>query len=146
VVSGGGSDILVHFGDEDFLHRYEEFEQHLPEWKQQYPKLAAADMRYERQVVLEMQPGTGVPVNGGADAADAASAPVAATTSAGQKAAPKTAVQKTAAHATSVAERTKSTTIAGKGKGGNGRIFAELAAARRARQARVKPAAGAVAR
>ena len=62
VVSSGGSDILVHFGDEDFLHRYEEFEQHLPDWKQQYPKLAAADMRYERQVVLEMQPGTGVPV------------------------------------------------------------------------------------
>ena len=28
----------------------------------QYPKLAAADMRYDRQVVLEMQPGTGVPV------------------------------------------------------------------------------------
>ena len=24
--------------------------------------LAAADMRYERQVVLEMQPGTGVPM------------------------------------------------------------------------------------
>ena len=62
MVSSGGSDILVHFGDEDFLHRYQEFEQHLPEWKAQYPKLAAADMRYERQVVLEMQPGTGVPV------------------------------------------------------------------------------------
>ncbi|HEX3373309.1 MAG TPA: FtsQ-type POTRA domain-containing protein, partial [Edaphobacter sp.] len=44
VVSSGGSDILVHFGDEDFLHRYQEFEQHLPEWKAQYPKLAAADM------------------------------------------------------------------------------------------------------
>ena len=29
VVSSGGSDILVHFGDEDFLHRYQEFEQHL---------------------------------------------------------------------------------------------------------------------
>src|SRR6201996_3172677 len=81
VVSSGGSDILVHFGDEDFLHRYEEFEQHLPDWKQQYPKLAAADMRYERQVVLEMQPGTGVPVSGDAagkgDSAGAAAAPVA---------------------------------------------------------------------
>ncbi len=64
MVSGGGSDILVHFGDEQFLERYQQFEAHLPEWKQQYPKLAAADMRYERQVVLEMQPGTGVPVSG----------------------------------------------------------------------------------
>jgi cell division protein FtsQ len=39
------------------LKRYQEFEQHLPEWKQLYPKLASADMRYEGQVVLEMQPG-----------------------------------------------------------------------------------------
>ena len=76
MVSSGGSDILVHFGDEDFLHRYQEFEQHLPDWKQQYPKLAAADMRYERQVVLEMQPGTGVPVK--SDAGAAADAPGAA--------------------------------------------------------------------
>ena len=75
VVSSGGSDILVHFGDEDFLHRYQEFEQHLPDWKQQYPKLAAADMRYERQVVLEMQPGTGVPMKSDSGAAaDATSA------------------------------------------------------------------------
>ena len=99
-----------------------------------------------------MQPGTGVPVKDGADAADAPSIPTAATTSAGQKvvpktaAAPKTAAPKAAAHATSVAERTKSTTIAGKGKGRNGKTFADLAAARRARQARVKPAAGAGAR
>ena len=75
MVSSGGTDILVHFGDEDFLRRYQEFEQHLPDWKEQYPKLAAADMRYERQVVLEMQPGTGVPVKSDAGAAtDAAGA------------------------------------------------------------------------
>jgi cell division protein FtsQ len=53
-----GSDILVHFGDQDFLHRYQQFQQHLPTWRQQYPKLASADMRYDAQVVLEMQPGT----------------------------------------------------------------------------------------
>jgi cell division protein FtsQ len=61
MIPSGGSDILVHFGDEDFLERYRHFEQHLPEWKQQYPKLASADMRYDRQVVLEMAPGTSVP-------------------------------------------------------------------------------------
>ncbi len=57
LVTLGGSDILVHFGDEDFLKRFTAFQQHLPEWHTQYPKLASADMRYERQVVLEMQGG-----------------------------------------------------------------------------------------
>src|SRR5579875_1457987 len=79
VVSGGGNDILVHFGDEQFLERYQQFEQHLPEWRQQYPKLAAADMRYERQVVLEMQPGTGVPLSGDGAATDAAGGSASAT-------------------------------------------------------------------
>ncbi len=58
LVTNSGSDILVHFGDQDFLARYNEFESHFPQWKQQYPKLASADMRYEGQIVLEMQPGT----------------------------------------------------------------------------------------
>jgi cell division protein FtsQ len=53
LIPSGGTDILVHFGDEDFLARYRHFEEHLPEWKQLYPKLASADMRYERQVVLD---------------------------------------------------------------------------------------------
>jgi cell division protein FtsQ len=57
-------DILVHFGDTDFLDRYRRFEQHLPEWRTVYPKLSSVDMRYERQVVLEMQPGSAVPVTG----------------------------------------------------------------------------------
>jgi cell division protein FtsQ len=49
-----GSDIQVHFGDSDFLARYRSYEQHLPEWRQQYPHLASVDMRYENQVVLDM--------------------------------------------------------------------------------------------
>jgi len=52
--AAGGADVLVHFGDGRFLERYRLYEQHLPEWRAQYPKLASADMRYERQVVLEM--------------------------------------------------------------------------------------------
>jgi cell division protein FtsQ len=55
LLTSGSSDILVHFGQDEFLKRYEEFEKHLEEWKQQYPKLASADMRYEGQIVLEMQ-------------------------------------------------------------------------------------------
>ena len=49
-----GTDILVHFGDSDFLTRYRSFQQHLSEWRQQYPHLASVDMRYENQVVLDM--------------------------------------------------------------------------------------------
>jgi cell division protein FtsQ len=77
------NDILVHFGDTDFLERYRRFEEHLPEWRTTYPKLSSVDMRYERQVVLEMQPGSGVPVAGSGDAGSATAAsggPVAAET------------------------------------------------------------------
>jgi cell division protein FtsQ len=49
-----GTDIQVHFGETDFLARYRSYEQHLPEWRQQYPHLASVDMRYENQVVLDM--------------------------------------------------------------------------------------------
>ena len=62
------TDILVHFGDEDFLDRYRRFEAHLPEWRTVYPKLSSVDMRYERQVVLEMQPGSGVPMTSSTNA------------------------------------------------------------------------------
>ena len=50
------SDVLVHFGEENFLDRYRKYEAHLSEWRAQYPKLSAVDMRYERQVVLETGP------------------------------------------------------------------------------------------
>jgi cell division protein FtsQ len=56
-----GTEILVHFGDTDFLDRYHKFEDQLPTWRAQYPKLASADMRYDRQVVLEMANGSPVP-------------------------------------------------------------------------------------
>jgi len=62
------SEVLVHFGEDNFLDRYRKFEEHLPEWRAQYPRLASVDMRYEQQVVLQMQPGSGVPVAGPAPA------------------------------------------------------------------------------
>ncbi len=52
-----GADILAHFGDGRFLERYQRYKAHIAEWKQQYPKLAAVDLRYDRQVVLEMTHG-----------------------------------------------------------------------------------------
>jgi cell division protein FtsQ len=53
-----GTDILGHFGDDRFLERYQRYKAHIAEWRQQYPKLAAVDLRYDNQVVLEMTPGT----------------------------------------------------------------------------------------
>ena len=53
-----GADILAHFGEDRFLERYQRYKQHISEWKQQYPKLVAVDLRYDQQVVLEMAPGT----------------------------------------------------------------------------------------
>jgi cell division protein FtsQ len=54
-----GNDILAHFGEDRFLERYQRFQAHIGEWMQQYPKLAAVDLRYDQQVVLEMLPGSG---------------------------------------------------------------------------------------
>ena len=82
--ASGGADLLVHFGDGRYLERYREYEQLLAGWRAQYPRLAAVDMRYEQQVVLEMQPGTA-----GA-AGDAASSAASAATTA-SAAAPVTA-------------------------------------------------------
>jgi cell division protein FtsQ len=54
-----GTDVLAHFGEDHFLDRYQRYKAHIAEWRQQYPKLAAVDLRYEQQVVLEMTPGAG---------------------------------------------------------------------------------------
>lgn len=48
------TEILVHFGDDHFLDRYRKFKELLPHWQAQYPNLASVDMRYEREVVLDM--------------------------------------------------------------------------------------------
>jgi cell division protein FtsQ len=53
-----GSDILAHFGEDHFLDRYQRYKAHIAEWRQQYPKLAAVDLRYDQQVVLQMAPGS----------------------------------------------------------------------------------------
>jgi cell division protein FtsQ len=55
-----GSDLLLHFGDEDFLARWHNYQEHIAQWQQQYPHLASIDLRYEHEVVLKMagDPGT----------------------------------------------------------------------------------------
>jgi cell division protein FtsQ len=53
-----GADILAHFGEDHFLERYQRYKSHIAEWRQQYPHLAAVDLRYDQQVVLQMASGT----------------------------------------------------------------------------------------
>jgi cell division protein FtsQ len=55
-----GGDILAHFGEDRFLERYQRYKTHIAEWRKQYPKLVAVDLRYEQQAVLEMAAGTNV--------------------------------------------------------------------------------------
>jgi cell division protein FtsQ len=70
-----GADILAHFGQDRFLDRYQRYKAHIAEWRQQYPKLAAVDLRYDQQVVLEMAHGANaVESTPGADAPPDASA------------------------------------------------------------------------
>jgi cell division protein FtsQ len=52
-----GADILAHFGEDHFLDRYQRYKTHIAEWRLQYPHLASVDLRYDRQVVLQMQSG-----------------------------------------------------------------------------------------
>ena len=108
------TEILVHFGEDNFLERYRRFKEHLPEWRTLYPKLSSVDMRYEQQVVLQMPPGSagqGTPssnvVSAPAVDANALKAPVAgesAETTA-PKSNVKTGAQKPAAKAPVVAAK-----------------------------------------
>ncbi|HXS77407.1 MAG TPA: FtsQ-type POTRA domain-containing protein [Terracidiphilus sp.] len=52
-----GTDILAHFGGDHFLERFQRYKAHISEWRQQYPKLAEVDLRYNQQVVLQMTDG-----------------------------------------------------------------------------------------
>jgi cell division protein FtsQ len=65
-----GEDILAHFGEDRFLERYQRYKAHIAEWRQQYPKLAAVDLRYDQQVVLQMTPdANGAQVTAGGETA-----------------------------------------------------------------------------
>jgi cell division protein FtsQ len=55
-----GGDVLIHFGGDRFLERYQRYKSHIAEWRQQYPKLSGVDLRYDQKVVLQMATGTDV--------------------------------------------------------------------------------------
>lgn len=98
-----GTDILAHFGEDHFLDRYQRYKAHIGEWKQQYPKLAGVDLRYDQQVVLQMTQGASADDAPANDAAKPDTAQAKATAAAPVKPAetakndpPKTAQKNTA--------------------------------------------------
>lgn len=64
-VPANGTDLLLHFGQENFLERWRNYQEHIGQWRAQYPRLASVDLRYEREVVLKMSgdPDLGAPQN-----------------------------------------------------------------------------------
>jgi cell division protein FtsQ len=64
-----GADVLAHFGEDRFLERYQRYQAHIAGWRQQYPHLAAVDLRYDNQVVLEMASGKETAETSSGDAA-----------------------------------------------------------------------------
>jgi cell division protein FtsQ len=94
------ADLLIHFGQEKYLERYHQYQAHLAEWRAQYPRLASVDMRYEQQVVLEMQKDAPVPVATSGVPAKAVSSPAVAKPLAG-------ATRTTAAKAKSANTKTR---------------------------------------
>jgi cell division protein FtsQ len=53
-----GRDILAHFGEDHFLERYQRFQAHIAEWRQQYPHLKSVDLRFKDQILLDMASGS----------------------------------------------------------------------------------------
>ena len=67
-VPANSTDLLLHFGQEDFLPRWRNYQAHVAQWQQQYPHLASIDLRYEHEVVLKMVGDSGT--NAGATPAE----------------------------------------------------------------------------
>ncbi len=53
-VAANGTGVLLYFGQEDFLARWQNYEAHIAQWRAQYPNLVSADLRYSDEVVLKM--------------------------------------------------------------------------------------------
>jgi cell division protein FtsQ len=98
-VPAKSSDLLLHFGDTNFLARYRIYQSHLSAWEQQYPQLAAVDLRYDSEVVLKMagDAAAGSAAKQPGDSAAPAAAPVKAKAKAKTAPAKKTVAKKAVA-------------------------------------------------
>lgn len=91
-VPSAGTDLVLQFGQEDFLARWRNYEAHIAQWRQQYPNLAGVDLRYEHEVVLKLnQTAQANPAAPSAPTGTAANPAAAATPRKAAAAAPKAA-------------------------------------------------------
>jgi cell division protein FtsQ len=104
------TNVLIHFGEDKFLERYHQYQQHLAEWRTQCPRLASVDMRYDQQVVLEPCP----------PAADSGIAPVAAAKPPAQTPGPVPARKPVAGPVKAKPPAARKKTIKAKGKRAHG--------------------------
>ena len=115
-----GEDILAHFGEDKFADRYRRYKEHIAEWRKQYPRLTAVDLRYDQQVVLQMKNASTVEEgSGGKAAADedkGGGAKAALKPAAAQAAALKTTAAKTDENAKTAASTVKPKPLTAKQK------------------------------
>lgn len=48
-----GHTVLVHFGDRNFASRYDLFRQQIAAWQARYPRLAAVDLRFDGEAIVD---------------------------------------------------------------------------------------------
>ena len=137
-----GADILAHFGEDRFLERYQRYKAHIAEWRQQYPKLAAVDLRYDHQVVLEMASGVNAtqPAVDTPDAAKPSPDSKAAPAPTGTKAAPAKSSAKAAPGKTAQAKNAKAKSGAKVPSSNSAKAKAATAKAKAAKEKKRSPA------
>ena len=57
VAADAGGDVLVHLGNSNFLQRFQVYQAHVQEWRQQFQKLDSVDLRYDREVIVNPDSG-----------------------------------------------------------------------------------------
>jgi len=57
LVADPQGEVLIHLGPTGFLDRYKIYVAHAQEWRRQFQKLDSVDLRYDRQVIVNPDPG-----------------------------------------------------------------------------------------
>jgi cell division protein FtsQ len=51
--------VLIHLGDSNFLEHYKTYISHIQGWRQQYHKIEAVDLRFDRQIIVHPESSVG---------------------------------------------------------------------------------------
>jgi len=61
--------VLVHLGDSNFLEHYKTYISHIQGWRQQYHKVEAVDLRFDRQIIVQPETSTSASITASVPAA-----------------------------------------------------------------------------